>query len=591
MQKKLKLIVIALCIASSAFAQSTRGTVVDNLGNPIVGAVVTVEGSSVSTTTDVNGNYRIEVPKGAKVTIAYIGYQPQTVNPGGTIYLQRDEAEEEQQQENLDDQAYTFTEAQLGEDDDVSQNVTIISSNRNVYASEVGYRFSPARFKYRAFNSKYNEMYINGNPVNDAERGEFRYSFVGGLNNQTRGVEASLPFEDNTFSMTAMGGSNNYNFRPSKFATGSRLSLAGANRNYTFRGMYTYNSGITQSGWAFTGSITYRWANMQTAYVEGTFYNALSYFFGAEKIINDHHSLSFVTWGNPTERAAQAASTDEMYWMANNNFYNPNWGYQEGKKRNSRIIKDFAPAALLTWDWKIDQGTKLTTTLLGKYAMYSSSRLNYNNSTNPAPDYYSLMPSYYYDVWAPYDGDRDETAYNNWQMAYDYLTASKANRQLNWDRMYYANKMASIQGVDAMYYQQAYHDDQLTFSLSSMLHKQLSTKSQLNAGLNLQYNNGMHYQTMEDLLGAKSFHNINTYVVGTFAENSNEVQYDMNNRNAVVKEGDRFGYDYNINVNKANLWATYSHDLGPAHLLVSGRLGGTTMQRDGKMRNGLAPEH
>ena len=82
-----------------------------------------------------------------------------------------------------EEQAYTFTETQLGEDDDVTQNVTVISSNRNAYASEVGYRFSPARFKYRAYGSRYNDIYINGNPVNDAERGEFRYSFVGGLNN------------------------------------------------------------------------------------------------------------------------------------------------------------------------------------------------------------------------------------------------------------------------------------------------------------------------------------------------------------------------------------------------------------------------
>ena len=289
----------------------------------------------------------------------------------------------------VDETAFTFTEAQLGEDDNVSQNITIISSNRNVYANEVGYRFSPVRFKYRAFGSKYNEIHINGNPVNDAERGEFRYSFVGGLNNQTRGVEASLPFEDNMFSMSAMGGSNNYNFRPSAFATGQRASIAGANRNYTVRAMYTYNSGITEKGWAYTASLTYRWANMATANIEGTFYNALSYFLGAEKILNDQHSLSLVTWGNPTERAAQAASTDEMYWLANSNFYNPNWGYQDGKKRNSRIIHDFAPAALLTWDWKMSDNTKLTTTLLGKYAMYSSTRLNYNNSTNPAPDYYS----------------------------------------------------------------------------------------------------------------------------------------------------------------------------------------------------------
>ncbi len=490
-----------------------------------------------------------------------------------------------------DEQTFTFTEAQLGEDDNVSQNITLISSNRNVYASEVGYRFSPARFKYRAFNSKYNDIYINGNPVNDVERGEFRYSFVGGLNNQTRSQESALPFEDNRFAMTGMAGSNNYNFRPSSFATGQRVSLAGANRNYTARAMYTYNSGVTEKGWAFTGSLTYRWANMETANIEGTFYNALSYFLGVEKLFGDH-SLSLVTWGNPTERGAQAASTDEMYWIANNRYYNPNWGYQNGKKRNSRIINDFAPAALLTWDWKVDEDTKLVTSLLGKYSMYSSTRLQYNNSTNPAPDYYSTLPSYFYDVWAPYEGDRSDAAFSNWATAYDYLKASKANRQINWDRLYYANKMASAQGADAMYYQQAYHDDQLAFSLSSTLQKQLKKNQFLSAGINLSTNKGMHYQTMEDLLGATSFRNLNTFAIGTYAENSDEVRYDMNQpADTQIKEGDRFGYDYNIFVNKANAWATWSIDANQSHVFFSGRIGGTTMQRDGKMRNGLAPNN
>ncbi|MBP5339403.1 MAG: TonB-dependent receptor [Prevotella sp.] len=488
------------------------------------------------------------------------------------------------------EQAYTFTEAQLGEDDDVTQNVTIISSNRNAYASEVGYRFSPARFKFRAFGSKYNDIYINGNPVNDAERGEFRYSFVGGLNNQTRSQEAALPFEDNNFMMSGMGGSNNYNFRPSSMATGQRASIAGANRNYNVRAMYTYNTGVMQNGWAFSGGLTYRWGN-GLGFVDGTSYNSLSYFFGAEKLLNEQHSLSLVTWGNPTERGTQAASTDEMYWIANDRLYNSVWGYQDGKKRNSRIVKDFAPAALFTWDWKIDESSRLTTTLLGKYAMYSSSRLNYNNSSNPAPDYYSGMPSYYFDVYEPYDGDRDETAMRNWQAAYNFLSASKENRQVQWDRMYYANRMASLQGSDAMYYLQRYHDDQLSLSLASYLQKSLSQNTQLHAGVQLSTNKGMHYQTMDDLLGATSFHNVNTYVVKNYGEDGQEAQYDLNNPNQEVKEGDRFGYDYNIFVNKAQAWAGISTDLGRAHIFVNGRLAGTTMQREGKMRNGLAPEN
>lgn len=491
----------------------------------------------------------------------------------------------------LSESAFTFTEAQLGEDDNSSQNVTIVGSNSNAYASEVGYRFSPVRFRYRAFNQKYNQIYVNGNPLNDAESGQFRYSLVGGLNNQTRTVESSLPFEDNNFAMSAMGGSNNYNFRPSQFATGHRLSLAGANRNYTFRGMYTYNSGLNDAGWAWSASLTYRWANMETAQVEGTFYNALSYFFGIEKVIGDGtHSVSLVTWGNPTERATQGASTDEMYWLANNNSYNPYWGYQDGKKRNSRIVKDFAPSALLTWDWKLNESDKITTSLFGKYAMYSSSKLNYNNSTNPQPDYYSNMPSYYFNVWDPNDEGNTQEAVESWRTSY-YRLRTEANRQLNWNALYYANKAANAQGGEAMYYQQAYHNDMITFSLASILKKQLTNKSTLTAGFNVATNKALHYQTMEDLLGANSFHNTNYYLVGTNSMSSDAVQYDMNNPNALIKEGDRFGYDYNIFVNKANLWATYMENFGPLHYHVSARLGGVAMQRDGKMRNGLAPEN
>ena len=491
------------------------------------------------------------------------------------------------QDATVDESAFTFTESQLGEDDNVSQEVTVLGMNSNAYASEVGYKWSPARFKFRAYNSKYNDIYINGNPANDAERGEFRYSLVGGLNNQTRGVEASLPFEDNIFAMTSLGGSNNYNFRPSAMPAGHRLSVAGANRNYIFRGMYNYSSGYNAKGWAWSMGLTYRYAG--EGYVEGTFYNALSYYLGVEKMFNPQHSLSLVTWGNPTERGAQAASTDEMYWLANDRFYNPNWGYQNGKKRNSRIIHDWAPSALLTWDWNIDHTAKLTTTLFGKYAMYSSSRLNYNNSTNPSPDYYSLMPSYNYNVWDPTDTDnRTASGLEAWQASYDYLSASKANRQINWDQLYFSNKAVSAQGGDAMYYLQAYHDDQLTVSLASSLNKQLSKTQKLNAGFNLSTNKGMHYQTMEDLLGASTFHNVNTYVVGTYLSSDMQAMYDADHPNKEIKVGDRFAYDYNIFVNRMNLWATYAENFGPLHYFLSGRIGGETLQREGMMRNGLA---
>jgi len=483
-------------------------------------------------------------------------------------------------------EAFTFTEAQLGEDDDMSQNVTIVNASNNVYASQVGYLFSPVRFRYRAYNQKYNEIYINGAEMNDMESGQFRYSMVGGLNQQTKGVESALPFENNNFSMAAMGGSNNYNFRPAKQAAGHRLTLSAANRNYKLRGAYNYASGLSNSGWAFAGSITYRWAN--EGYVEGTFYNSLSYYLGIQKVINDQHSISLMTWGNPTERASQGAATDESYWIANNRQYNPYWGYQNGKKRNSRVVNDYAPTALLTWDWDISQTMKLTTSLSGKYSMYKSTKLNYNSSENPQPDYWKNLPSSYYDVWDESDSyNRTAQGLADWNTAYDYLTASKENRQINWDRLYLSNQTAAQQGADAMYYIQAKHNDNLTFGLSSSLKVDLNPNTLFNIGIQMRTNKGMHYQTMEDLLGASSFHNYNTYALGTYSLAQDQAYYDLNNKTATVGVGDRFGYDYNLLVNKAGAWSSLQYNKGRLHSFVAGRINGVSMQRDGKMRNGM----
>ncbi len=488
-----------------------------------------------------------------------------------------------------DEQAFTFTEAQLGEDDDMSQNVTITGSNSNIYASQVGYLFSPMRFRYRALNQKYNDIYINGVQMNDMETGQFRYSIVGGLNQQTRGMENSLPFEDNNFSMSGMAGSNNYNFRPSAFATGQRITLSGANRNYTLRGMYTYNSGVKENGWAYSANLTYRWANMNTSYVKGTFYNALSYFFGVEKFINDQHHLSLVTWGNPTERASQGAATDEMYWLANDRYYNPYWGFQNGKKRNSRVVNDFAPTALFTWDWNINDQMKLVTTLTGRYSMYKSTKLNYNNADNPHPNYWKNLPSSYFDVWFEEDANnRTEAGASDWLRAKNLLSGYQRDRQIDFDKLYLANRNAAAQGADAMYYIQAKHNDNLNIALSSNLNYDLSKDQRLNLGFQLATNKGMHYQTMDDLMGATVFHNINTYALGTYATDDPRVQYDANNPNAVVREGDKFGYDYNLFVNKANVWMTYAANVGSnTHAFISGRIGGVEMQREGKMKNGM----
>jgi TonB-linked SusC/RagA family outer membrane protein len=84
---------LALMCSMSALAQNkvVKGQVVDENGEPIIGATVSVAGEKgKGTITDLNGNYTISVPGNAKVTVTYVGYLPQTISPGGKLQLKAD---------------------------------------------------------------------------------------------------------------------------------------------------------------------------------------------------------------------------------------------------------------------------------------------------------------------------------------------------------------------------------------------------------------------------------------------------------------------------------------------------------------------
>ena len=63
---------------------SLRGAITDaTTGEPLIGATVVVKGSKGGgTSSDIDGNYTIDVPDNGEVVISYIGYTPQTLSVG-----------------------------------------------------------------------------------------------------------------------------------------------------------------------------------------------------------------------------------------------------------------------------------------------------------------------------------------------------------------------------------------------------------------------------------------------------------------------------------------------------------------------------
>ena len=86
--KKLSLILFLLLVTlASIFSQHRiiSGRVVDDTGNPLVGATIIIRGTAQGTVSDQNGNYSITVPgDGARLMFSYTGYSSQQVEIGTT---------------------------------------------------------------------------------------------------------------------------------------------------------------------------------------------------------------------------------------------------------------------------------------------------------------------------------------------------------------------------------------------------------------------------------------------------------------------------------------------------------------------------
>lgn len=91
--KILAILFVMLLTTAASFAQTVRvsGQVTQKSdGEPVIGATVQVPGSDAATVTDINGNFRLEVPAGAKLQVTYVGMKTveATARPSMSIVLE-----------------------------------------------------------------------------------------------------------------------------------------------------------------------------------------------------------------------------------------------------------------------------------------------------------------------------------------------------------------------------------------------------------------------------------------------------------------------------------------------------------------------
>ena len=642
--RKIFTAVILSILSIAAIQAQTRlvGRLISVEQQAIEGATVTLANQGYTTTTNADGQFSLTYLEAndEEVILEAYGYMPDIIlvqlvenqtTDLGDITLQPDMAAELKEEVILN-----LAEMDLNDDEGKTQSMASASSaSQDVFNATISYAWSNARYRGRGYEQIYEQNYIEGISFNSAERGQFNFSAMGGLNDATRYREVVEGIESSNFTFGSLGRSTNYMQSATNYAQGWKAGVAGTNRNYKGAARATYSSGLLENGWAFATQLAWRYTpyiDVKGQIGEGIAYNSVGYFFTAEKQWGKDKRLSLITFGAPTQRGQSAAVTQETYDLTNqynktswgHNNYNPYWGYQNGKVRNSRIVKSYDPTAIASFDWQINEENFLKAGIGYHYSMYSNSALTFYNAPDPRPDYYRNLPSAMWDGQIDKDGNFIYEDLNGKPMGnggyingsyvgpsiYDDTYATLTNlwtsrddkaTQIDWDALYAANYANNVINPDgsARYIVERRHNDiqegmiNLNYRNTSVDHLTIT------AGLEAKASQGIHYKTVDDLLGGQQWVDVDPFAerdikelatnIGlTQADIANVKQNDLRNPNAAVATNGRFGYDYRINIMNAKLWAQNEWNWNAFDLYYALQLSYSSMRRTTDMLNGRA---
>lgn len=268
-----------------------KGRIVDaNSNETISGVAVRIQGSNFAAETNNNGLFAIignTLPQGEQILIVdktdYVLQRiPITIQNGNAInldpiLLQLDLSKVEAQIGII-----SLSDNELSEDESTSYNISgLLQASNDVFLNAAAFDFSATFFNPRGLDNAYGKVLINGIEMNKQFDGRPQWNDWGGLNDAQRNREFSMGLKANEYTFGDLAGTNNMVMRASQYRKGGRVSYAMANRTYTGRVMASYNSGLTQSGWAYSVLASRRFG--EEGFVEGTLYDANSFFASVEK--------------------------------------------------------------------------------------------------------------------------------------------------------------------------------------------------------------------------------------------------------------------------------------------------------------------
>lgn len=607
MKKCLLIFLFGIFSLATVTAQTVvKGSVIDGTTDePIPDVTVTIEGTELTTKTDAVGefNFSVEIPLGEQMLIiTKVGYTtkryPIIVNEGQTVDIS--DMSMDYDNDNRDLVIISITDDQLNsEDNGATDNISgLLQASRDIFLSAAAFDFSATFFRPRGLDNSDGKVLVNGIEMNKLLTGRPQWANWGGLNDVQRNQEFTMGFSANDYSFGDLAGTTNMIMRASKYRKGGRVSYASANRSYEGRVMASYSSGLLDGGWSYTVLGSRRFGN--EGYVDGTLYDANSFFIAVEKQIGENHSLNFTSIYAQNRRGRSTAITEEVFNLRGND-YNPFWGDLNGEIRNSRIRRINEPILMLNHFWDISDKTSLNTNVSYQFGELGDTRIdnggtrlftfNGQNSyiggaNNPDPTYYQRLPSYFL-------RDPNPTAFD-YEQAYLAREKFQNDGQLDWNALYSANATVGAQGGNSIYAIQEDRVDDKDFTVNTIFDSEISGNININGNLSYKRLKSENFANLKDLLGGSGFLDVDFFAEETDPNSIDGLlesiaQSDRRNPNRIVQEGDRYKYNFEMDASVISGFAQGKFNYRKVDFYAAGSVSQTSYQRNGLYENGNFP--
>ena len=197
--------------------------------------------------------------------------------------------------------------------------------------------------------------------------------------------------------------------------------------------------------------------------------------------------------------------------------------------------------------------------------------------------------------------------------AYNALLQSWASgeNQLDWNLMYDANAAVEqhnkLSGETRMakYMLERRHNNIFETALNATYQNKTFDHLDIVAGLEAKYSKGNHYKTIDDLMGASYWYDIDPFSdrdINDLTDNMEDMtneevlkvrlndlnNLDENGNAKNVKKGEKFGYNYDLNITRVSAFAHNAWDFNHVEFYYGLKLTYTNFNRYGHMANGRA---